>query len=302
MYASGACLLKEQSRNNISGKRGDLQVVYHDIMDLTYLTWTLSRNSSGTAGSFLKSYEQSGNLKYYYKLSNFDTVRGVFGHECLNEIVAQNIAVALRIPHLVYDLIHADVNIDNKTYRTWLTRSMDFKSPGEHKLAFETYCEINKEPAEDSWAFIVRSRLEQYFYNIFVLDYLICNRDRHGANIEVLEKKGRYRMAPVFDNGLSLLFSCYNDGNAMQSFDRLKDGPVNNYVGTMSLAENLKMVPKRMIDEVQTIDLSEGILFKDMEQIRQSETAAVPQEYWNCVRDMIWERRENIAKIFDQRG
>lgn len=98
------------------------------------------------------------------------------------------------------------------------------------------------------------------------------------------------------------MFSCYNDGNAMQSFDRLKDGPVNNYVGTMSLAENLKMVPKRMIDEVQTIDLSEGILFKDMEQIRQSETAAVPQEYWNCVRDMIWERRENIAKIFDQRG
>lgn len=88
----------------VTDKRGELLVVYHDIMDLTYLTWTLSRNSSGTAGSFLKSYEQSDNIRYYYKLSNFDTVRGVFGHECLNEIVAQNIADALGIPHLEYDL------------------------------------------------------------------------------------------------------------------------------------------------------------------------------------------------------
>lgn len=282
-------------------KRGELLVVYHDIMDLTYLTWTLSRNSSGTAGSFLKSYEQSDNIRYYYKLSNFDTVRGVFGHECLNEIVAQNIADALGIPHLEYDLICADVRIDSRDYRTWLTRSTDFKDPGEHKLAFETYYEINKMPDEDVWAYIVRSQLEQYFYNIFVLDYLICNRDRHGANIEVLEKKGIYRMAPVFDNGLSLLFSCYDDGSAMESFDRLKDGPVNNFVGTMSLAENLKKVPEKMIDRVKTVELGESVLFKDMQQVRQSETAAVPQQYWRCVRDMIWERRDNIAKIFDQR-
>ena len=109
---------------------------------------------------------------------------------------------------------------------------------GEHKLAFETYYEINKNPDEDVWAFIVRNRLEQYFYHIFILDYLICNRDRHGANIEVLEKKGMYRMAPVFDNGLSLMFSCYHDGMAMECFDRRKDGPVNNFVGTMSLSEN----------------------------------------------------------------
>ncbi len=275
-----------------------MQVVYHNIMDLTHLKWTLSRHSSGTAGSFLKSYEQADGIKYYYKLSNFDTVRGVFGHECINEIVAQNIAAALKIPHLEYDLIYADVEIDHKQYRTWLARSADFKMAGEHKLAFETYYEINKNPDEDVWAFIVRNRLEQYFYHIFILDYLICNRDRHGANIEVLEKKGMYRMAPVFDNGLSLMFSCYHDGMAMECFDRQKDGPVNNFVGTMSLSENLKMVPKDMTDKVKTADFSEDIIFKGMENIRQSETAAVPGQYWNCVRDMIRERRDNIAKIF----
>lgn len=273
-------------------------MVYYDIRNLTYLTWTLSRNSSGTAGSFLKSYEQSGEVKYYYKLSNFDTLRGIYGHECLNEIVAQNIAAALKIPHLEYDLIHAEVKIDGKKYRTWLTRSADFKKPGEHKLAFETYYEITKLLDEDVWTFILRNQLEQYFYHIFLLDYLICNRDRHGANIEVLEKKGLYRMAPVFDNGLSLLFSCYHDGKAMESFDRLKDGPVNNFVGTMSLTENLRKVPRKMIQEVINADLSEAVIFKDMEKSRLSGDEAVPWQYWGCVRDMIWERRGNIAKIF----
>lgn len=47
---------------------------------------------------------------------------------------------------------------------------------------------------------------------MFLFDYLICNRDRHGANIEVLQKGENYRLAPIFDNGLSFLFSCYNDG------------------------------------------------------------------------------------------
>ncbi len=98
-------------------------MVYNDIVDLTHLSWSLSRNSSGTAGSFLKSYEELDGRKYYYKLSNFDTVRGIYGHECINEIIAGNLADAINIPHLHYDLLHALVNIDNITYETWLTKS-----------------------------------------------------------------------------------------------------------------------------------------------------------------------------------
>lgn len=104
-----------------------MQMEDNRIIDLTHLSWTLSRNSSGTAGSFLKSYEESEGIKYYYKMSNFDTVKGVYGHESINEMVAGNIADALNIPHLHYDLLHANVRINDKTYETWLTRSSDFK-------------------------------------------------------------------------------------------------------------------------------------------------------------------------------
>ena len=65
--------------------------IVQEIQDLRYLKWTKTRNSSGTAGSFLKSYEETGGRKIYYKLSDYDVRRGIVGHECINEIVAQRI-------------------------------------------------------------------------------------------------------------------------------------------------------------------------------------------------------------------
>ena len=57
--------------------------------DLTYLSWSVYRNSSGTAGSFLKAYPELGGTKTYYKLSNFDKARGIIGHECMNELLVK---------------------------------------------------------------------------------------------------------------------------------------------------------------------------------------------------------------------
>ena len=80
--------------------------------DLTYLSWSVYRNSSGTAGSFLKAYSELGGKKTYYKLSNFDKARGVIGHECVNELIVDRLLTILGIPHLSYQLIHADVSVD----------------------------------------------------------------------------------------------------------------------------------------------------------------------------------------------
>ena len=82
--------------------------------DLTYLSWSVYRNSSGTAGSFLKSYSELGGRKVYYKLSNFDKVQGVTGHECVNELIVDRLLMILGIAHLPYQLIHADIMVDGK--------------------------------------------------------------------------------------------------------------------------------------------------------------------------------------------
>ena len=45
-----------------------------------------------------------------------------------------------------------------------------------------------------------------YLRKVFTLDYLILNEDRHFNNLGViLNEKGTYEAAPIFDNGKSLL-------------------------------------------------------------------------------------------------
>ena len=85
-----------------------------DIQDLTYLNWSHARNSSGTAGTFLKSQSISDGKKIYYKLSNFDSEKGIIGHECVNEIIVDRMLTLLGVEHLAYQLIHANIEIDGK--------------------------------------------------------------------------------------------------------------------------------------------------------------------------------------------
>lgn len=78
-------------------------------------------------------YSVLGGKKIYYKLSNFDKVKGVIGHECVNEIIVDRLLDILSIPHLSYQSIHADVIIDGNTQEVYLCASEDFKQRGESK-------------------------------------------------------------------------------------------------------------------------------------------------------------------------
>ena len=98
-----------------------------DFKDLRHLNWTKVRRSSGTAGSFLKASETTKGVRWYYKLSDYDAYRGIIGHECINEIIADRLLTLLEIPHLSYQLLHAKIIIDEQEYITWLCRSADFK-------------------------------------------------------------------------------------------------------------------------------------------------------------------------------
>ena len=78
------------------------------------LEWSKFRESSGTAGSFLKSYMMIENQIIYFKLSNYNYIDGVIGHECVNEIIVDRLLHILGIEHLKYYLINANIIIDEK--------------------------------------------------------------------------------------------------------------------------------------------------------------------------------------------
>ena len=120
------------------------------------MSWSVYRNSSGTAGSFLKAYSELGGKKTYYKLSNFDKARGIIGHECMNELIVDRLLTILGIPHLAYQLLHADVTVDGKTPEVYLCASEDLKAKSETKIALDAYKELEALPDESALEFCTR--------------------------------------------------------------------------------------------------------------------------------------------------
>ena len=253
--------------------------------DLTYLTWSKIRHSSGTAGSFLKAYEEIGNQKIYYKLSDYDSVRGIIGHESINEIIVDRLLTVLGVDHLSYQLIYADVMIDSKLYSTYLCASENFRKRGESKVALDAFYEKNKAEGETKLEFCIRNGWEDYIYQMLVIDFLILNRDRHGANIEVLQdpKAKAIRLAPIFDNGLSLVCTAKTD-DQLEKFDVMEDKPVQCYVGSRSAYENLKLIPVEKLPRInQLMESDREIIFNGLDDV-------LPANYQNKIWDMIWKR------------
>ena len=233
--------------------------------DLTNLKWSKTRHSSGTAGSYLKSYSFLNGIKVYYKLSFFDDVLEKFGYESFNEIIASNILYQLNYNHLDYNLINGEIIINNKKYQTFLNYSYDFKKNGETKISFENFYSLNKIENENVIEFSKRFGFIKEIYQMIIIDYIIMNRDRHGANIEVLynNKNKRYYLAPIFDNGLSILSPTYKN-DEIENYDIYKNKRVNSFLGTSSLEENILLVPKEMLQNIK-IDIE--LVFKDLEGI-----------------------------------
>ena len=236
--------------------------------DLTYLKWSHIRGSSGTAGTFLKAESTISGRKVYYKLSDFDQEKGIIGHECVNEIIVDRLLTLLGIEHLHYQLILADIEIDGRVYTTYLCASEDFKERGESKTSLDNYYIANRMQGESAYDLCQRYGFGTYIDTMIAIDYLILNRDRHGANIEVLRNSRSHslRIAPYFDHGLSFLFNCTSE-DEISSFDVMKDRQCNNFIGSRSCYENLKYIKGKSVftGEIEAAD--RDYLFKDLDSI-----------------------------------
>ena len=222
--------------------------IIKDKQDLTYLKWSHARSSSGTAGTFLKSESLLGGKKIYYKLSNFDPVNGVVGYECINEIIVDRLLTILGVEHLNYQLIHADIEVEGRVHETWLCASEDFKAKGESKIALDDFYRTNAEKGESHYDFCMRCGWKEYIDRMIAVDYIILNRDRHGANIEVLRnpRKHGLRIAPLFDHGLSLMYSCASD-EEVNKFDVMADKRCQNFIGGYSCFDNLTLLSGKKV-------------------------------------------------------
>lgn len=176
-----------------------------ELQDMTYLDWAAEKTMSGTPGCFVKIYEEAKGKRVYYKLSNYDCERGIFGRECVNELIASRLMNVLGIPHADYKLIHAKVRIGGKEQETWLSVSEDFLMPNQEKMPYEDYYNLQKEGNETPLEFAIRN----------------------GWGLSIYQ-----------------MFSIYGNEMLLEKADVMKDFPANNYIGERSLEHNLSLIPQ----------------------------------------------------------
>lgn len=257
--------------------------------DLTYLKWSHVRSSGGTAGTFLKSKSVLNGEKKYYKLSNFDPINGVTGHECVNEIIVDRLLNILGVEHIHYQLINAAIEIEGRTFETFLCCSDDFKRRGESKTALDNYYAANALKDESHFDFCVRQGWKDYIEKMLAVDHLILNRDRHGANIEVLRnpRERTVRLASLFDHGLSLLYSCVSESDA-ERFNVMEDRRCQNFIGSNSTLDNLNLIGNRKdVFPGKLKETDKAILFESLETI-------IPGIFIEKIWEMVYSRYERL--------
>lgn len=217
-------------------------------------------------------------------------MRGVIGHECVNEIIVDRLLTILGVEHLNYQLIHGEIEIEGILRETYLCASEDFKKRNENKIALDDYYRMNAERGESHYDFCVRNGWQKYVDQMIAVDFLILNRDRHGANVEVLRNARAHnlRIAPLFDHGLSLLYSCESDEAAL-AFDIFSDKPCNNFIGGHSCRENLSFLKgKGNVFSNILKESDKEIIFEGLEHILS-----------DTFREQIWKMIYGRYKIYE---
>jgi hypothetical protein len=170
------------------------------------------------------------------------------------------------------------VKVDSMEYEAYVFAAESFKAHGS-RSSFENYYRYKRlSPQESPLDFCKRHGWSEEIFMMFVFDYLIINRDRHGANLEVLKNAGK-KLSPLYDNGLS--FVCANtEAGTVDEFDIMMDRPVNNFIGARSLGQNLKLIDLKLHFN-KLDDAHEAALFGDLDGVLEP---VYFEKIWNIIK------------------
>lgn len=240
-------------------------------IDLRKINWDFKSNHS-TDGVVPKAYYQGS----YYKLSSFSPSNGFYGNEAVTECVVSDILDSMGIEHIRYRLVMGNITYDGSSYTTPVCISSDFNPNRAPTISLERYLRshaVGKKPLEAC----ISLGFESYIYTMFLVDFLVLNRDRHGANIELLDGK----LVPLFDHGLALMLL-----QDVKCWNHWAGDKVNNFVGSISLRENLYSIPANKWPKVMAPDVKVVSRFSEFWE----------EEKILCAQKMVRERWEAIEK------
>lgn len=215
----------------------------------------------------------------FYKASTFGYEQGFIGHEAINEVIVSHFLELIGIPHIDYTLEEMTIKTEYGTFITYVSVSQDFKQ-GKSTMHYEDFEKDEKPESMSQFDFLEMIEQLTYLYQMFFADYCVINRDRHGANIDLIDLS---TFVPLYDNGLTFVAPCLNNETAVAQFLPMKDYRVNNYIGSQSLETNLHSIPKGALTlkELDKADMRSFIYGMPFSKAHQEMVWRIVEERWN---------------------
>lgn len=207
----------KETNSNLEYK--DINFFDHDFKDLEFTNATFGNEEDNSTKISLISPNNTtdGRLKKTWIIENGKRylLKGGYKNEVMqpfNEVLASMICEKLGFDHVKYTLDIVNDKVVSKC-ECFINKNTEFITAHqilscivEKEDAYEEYIKILESKGIDN----VRLKLE----NMFILDYLILNEDRHLNNFGIIRDVNTLKwidVAPIFDNGQSLNILDYND-------------------------------------------------------------------------------------------
>jgi len=264
-----------------------MNIASENPWDLRDISWSIAAGSVASDGVHMKAEHLINNVNYYLKLSRYDSFLGIYGHESVNELIVSRLGKLLGFNVPEGQLKRCIVRVDDVDHDTYVFMAKSFKRAGS-RTAFEGFYVDNRITENESpLELCKRFGWTDYINKMFIFDYLIINRDRHGANLEVMKNGGK-RLSPYFDNGLSFVCSCMDEAD-LAAFDIMEDRPVNNFIGEKRLALNIAGISDGLVfNELRQSD--RDLLFEGLKDV-------LSDLYLTTIWDIIWRRWGDVKKF-----
>ena len=243
----------------------DTEVEYKDIhfygndfeySEFTEATFSNNINSNTKISLISPNNTTDGRLKKTWTIENGKRylLKGGYKQEVMqpfNEVLASMICDRLGFYHVPYTIDVINDKIVSKC-ECFINSSTELVS------AYQVlHDQVNKENAYEEYIKILEnngiSNARENIENMFILDYLILNEDRHLNNFGIIRNVDTLKwisVAPIFDNGQSLNILDYNDEEVIINGQGRFFYKVDNFDSIIANINNIKRFDVSKLDGI----------------------------------------------------
>lgn len=113
------------------------------LWDLRDASWSYSAGSIMSVGVYMKTERNIKGTNHYLKLSRYDSYRGIYGHESVNELIAYRLGDLLGFDVPEGFLRKSLVRMDDKEHEGYVFAAKSYKSKGS-RLPFGDFYVDNR--------------------------------------------------------------------------------------------------------------------------------------------------------------